>query len=97
VAGRSGANDRVVMRPIDVMLAFPWLLLASGIMAILGPGIQNVVIAVAIVDAPAFAVSGAARRWRSRSRRTSRRRGPWGNRRAARGRARYGPKRRGAR
>jgi peptide/nickel transport system permease protein len=43
------------MRVIDVLLAFPWLLLAIGIMAILGPGIQNVVIAVAIVYVPAFA------------------------------------------
>ena len=40
---------------IDILLAFPWLLLAIGIMAILGPGIQNVVIAVAIVYIPAFA------------------------------------------
>jgi peptide/nickel transport system permease protein len=50
-----GGIDQVVMRLIDVMLAFPWLLLAIGIMAILGPGIQNVVIAVAIVYIPAFA------------------------------------------
>jgi peptide/nickel transport system permease protein len=47
--------DQVVMRLIDVLLAFPWLLLAIGIMAILGPGIKNVVIAVAIVYVPAFA------------------------------------------
>ena len=43
------------MRLIDILLAFPWLLLAIGIMAILGPGIKNVVIAVAIVYVPAFA------------------------------------------
>jgi len=47
--------DQVVMRLIDILLAFPWLLLAIGIMAILGPGIKNVVIAVAIVYIPAFA------------------------------------------
>jgi peptide/nickel transport system permease protein len=47
--------DQVVMRVIDVMLAFPWLLLAIGIMAVLGPGINNVIIAVAIVYVPAFA------------------------------------------
>jgi peptide/nickel transport system permease protein len=47
--------DQVVMRLIDILLAFPWLLLAIGIMAILGPGIKNVVIAVAIVYVPAFA------------------------------------------
>jgi peptide/nickel transport system permease protein len=56
VAGYFGGGiDQVVMRLIDVLLAFPWLLLAIGIMAILGPGIQNVVIAVAIVYIPAFA------------------------------------------
>ena len=43
------------MRVIDILLAFPWLLLAIGIVAILGPGINNVVIAVAIVYIPAFA------------------------------------------
>ena len=47
--------DQVVMRLIDILLAFPWLLLAIGIMAVLGPGINNVVIAVAIVYIPAFA------------------------------------------
>ncbi len=47
--------DQVIMRLIDVLLAFPWLLLAIGIMAVLGPGINNVVIAVAIVYIPAFA------------------------------------------
>ena len=50
-----GKVDQVVMRLIDVLLAFPWLLLAIGIMAILGPGINNVIIAVAIVYVPAFA------------------------------------------
>ncbi|MFN8661285.1 MAG: nickel transporter permease [Thermomicrobiales bacterium] len=47
--------DQVIMRLIDILLAFPWLLLAIGIMAVLGPGINNVVIAVAIVYIPAFA------------------------------------------
>lgn len=56
VAGFYGRQiDQVVMRLIDVMLAFPWLLLAIGIMAVLGPGINNVIIAVAIVYIPAFA------------------------------------------
>ena len=50
-----GAIDQVVMRLIDILLAFPWLLLAIGIVAILGPGIHNVIIAVAIVYIPAFA------------------------------------------
>jgi peptide/nickel transport system permease protein len=55
-AGYYGKSvDQVVMRLIDILLAFPWLLLAIGIMAVLGPGINNVVIAVAIVYVPAFA------------------------------------------
>jgi peptide/nickel transport system permease protein len=56
IAGYYGRGiDQVVMRLIDILLAFPWLLLAIGIMAVLGPGINNVVIAVAIVYTPAFA------------------------------------------
>jgi peptide/nickel transport system permease protein len=56
LAGYYGAVlDQVTMRLIDVLLAFPWLLLAIGIMAILGPGIENVIIAVTIVYVPAFA------------------------------------------
>lgn len=55
-AGYYGKSvDQVIMRLIDILLAFPWLLLAIGIMAVLGPGINNVVIAVAIVNIPAFA------------------------------------------
>ena len=55
-AGYYGKSvDQVIMRLIDILLAFPWLLLAIGIMAVLGPGINNVVIAVAIVYVPAFA------------------------------------------
>jgi len=50
-----GAVDQVLMRLVDIVLAFPWLLLAIGIMTILGPGIDNVIIAVAIVYIPAFA------------------------------------------
>jgi peptide/nickel transport system permease protein len=56
LAGYYGRRiDQVVMRVIDILLAFPWLLLAIGIMAVLGPGINNVIIAVAIVYVPAFA------------------------------------------
>jgi peptide/nickel transport system permease protein len=56
VAGYYGrAVDQVIMGGIDVLLAFPWLLLAIGIMAVLGPGINNVIIAVSIVYVPAFA------------------------------------------
>jgi peptide/nickel transport system permease protein len=50
-----GPTDQVLMRLADILLAFPWLLLAIGIVAILGPGINNVIIAVAIIYIPAFA------------------------------------------
>ncbi len=50
-----GLTDQVTMRMVDILLACPWLLLAIGIVAILGPGINNVIIAVAIIYVPAFA------------------------------------------
>ena len=50
-----GFIDSVIMRVCDTLFAFPGTILAIGIMAILGPGIFNVVIAVAIFSAPSFA------------------------------------------
>lgn len=50
-----GWTDRIVMRISDVLFAFPGILLAIGIMAILGGGLLNVVMAVAIFSVPAFA------------------------------------------
>ncbi|WP_132745692.1 ABC transporter permease [Scopulibacillus darangshiensis] len=47
--------DKTIMRICDVFFAFPDILLAIGIIAILGPGLQNVVIAVAIFNIPSFA------------------------------------------
>ncbi|MHB1652197.1 MAG: ABC transporter permease subunit [Desulfitobacteriaceae bacterium] len=47
--------DSMIMRISDVLLAFPGILLAIGIIAILGPGLNNVVIAVAIFGIPIFA------------------------------------------
>ena len=47
--------DRVIMRICDVLLAFPGILLAIGIIAILGPGLGNVIVAVAIFSIPIFA------------------------------------------
>jgi glutathione transport system permease protein len=43
------------MRLCDVLLAFPGILLAIGIVAVLGPGIDNVTYAVAIFSVPVFA------------------------------------------
>ena len=50
-----GLWDRVIMRICDVLFAFPGILLAIGIVAILGGGMVNVIIAVAIFSIPTFA------------------------------------------
>lgn len=50
-----GWTDRIVMRISDVLFGFPGILLAIGIVAILGGGLLNVVMAVAIFSVPAFA------------------------------------------
>ena len=47
--------DRIIMRICDVLLAFPGLILAIAIVAILGSGLYNVVIAVAVFNIPKFA------------------------------------------
>jgi dipeptide transport system permease protein len=49
-----GAVDVVIMRIMDVVLAFPSLLLALVMVAILGPGLLNAMIAIAIVLQPHF-------------------------------------------
>ncbi|TFH35318.1 MAG: ABC transporter permease [Anaerolineales bacterium] len=50
-----GWLDNVIMRVMDVLLAFPALLLAIAIVAVLGPGLINALIAIAIVSIPAYA------------------------------------------
>lgn len=50
-----GPVDNWVMRVMDVLLAFPAILLAIAIMAILGPSTVNVMIAIGIVYIPVFA------------------------------------------
>jgi peptide/nickel transport system permease protein len=47
--------DDVVMRAMDVLFAFPAILLAIAIVAVLGPGVLNVMIAIGIVYTPIFA------------------------------------------
>jgi len=49
---RGGRFDNVVMRIVDLWLAFPGLLVAIAIVAILGPGLQNVMIAIGIGGIP---------------------------------------------
>jgi peptide/nickel transport system permease protein len=56
VAGYAGGIvDSVIMRAMDVMLAIPQLLLAIGIVAMLGPGLGKIMIAVGVVNIPIFA------------------------------------------
>jgi peptide/nickel transport system permease protein len=50
-----GWTDRIVMRLMDVLFAFPIMLLAIGIIAMLGPGAGPTAIAIAIVYTPIFA------------------------------------------
>ncbi len=50
-----GAVDNIIMRLMDLILAFPGVLLAIAIVATLGPGIVNTMIAIAIVRIPAMA------------------------------------------
>jgi ABC-type dipeptide/oligopeptide/nickel transport system permease subunit len=56
IAGYSGGwADNVIMRMMDVLLAFPSLLLAIAIVTVLGPGLQNALLAIGIVSIPAYA------------------------------------------
>jgi len=50
-----GWFDRIVMRVMDVFFAFPIMLLAIGVIAIIGPGIWGASLAIAIVYIPIFA------------------------------------------
>ncbi|MEX1146353.1 MAG: ABC transporter permease, partial [Acidimicrobiia bacterium] len=52
---RGGGTDNLLMRLMDALASFPPLVLALAIVAILGPGLMNAVIAIAIVVIPGFA------------------------------------------
>jgi glutathione transport system permease protein len=49
-----GWIDGVLMRLMDVLLAFPGIVLAIGVVALLGPGIDNVIYAIAVFSVPVF-------------------------------------------
>jgi peptide/nickel transport system permease protein len=56
VAGYVGGFvDSLIMRLMDIMLAIPGLLFAIGIVAMLGPGLTQIMIAVGVVNVPIFA------------------------------------------
>ncbi len=48
-------TDQVIMRGMDILLSFPYILLAIVIMALLGPGISNLMIAIGVSRLPIFA------------------------------------------
>ncbi|MDD9732732.1 dipeptide/oligopeptide/nickel ABC transporter permease/ATP-binding protein [Mameliella sp. AT18] len=50
-----GRTDNLIMRGVDMLMAFPYILLALAIVAALGPGLFNALIAVAAVNVPFFA------------------------------------------
>jgi peptide/nickel transport system permease protein len=50
-----GAVDSVIMRCMDIMLSIPGFLMAIGIVALLGPGLFNIMIAVGVTQIPIFA------------------------------------------
>ena len=55
VAGLGGGVwDQAIMRSIDTLMAFPYFLLAIAIIAALGPGLVNGMIAVAVVNIPFY-------------------------------------------
>ncbi len=50
-----GVTDMVIMRLMDVMLAFPSILLAILLVAVLGPSLENSMIAIGVVSIPVYA------------------------------------------
>ena len=50
-----GWTDNITMRLMDVLLAFPGLLLSIAIVAVLGPGLINALLAIAFVSIPVYA------------------------------------------
>ncbi|SRR5579884_321259 len=63
-----GRADALIMRLMDILLAFPYLLLAIAILAIIGPGLLTAMIAIGIVYTPSYArvVRGAVLSVRAR-------------------------------
>jgi dipeptide transport system permease protein len=49
-----GRTDTIIMRVMDIILAFPSLLLALVLVAVLGPGLLNAMIAISLVNLPHF-------------------------------------------
>ncbi len=54
-AWRGGWTDRIAMRTMDILFAYPIILLAMGVIAVLGPGVAGTAIAIGVVYTPIFA------------------------------------------
>jgi peptide/nickel transport system permease protein len=68
LAGYAGGHvDEVLMRGIDILLAFPGILLAIGLSAVLGPSLRNVLLALCIIGWTGYArlVRGEVLAWRA--------------------------------
>jgi peptide/nickel transport system permease protein len=50
-----GRTDSLLMRSVDMLMAFPYLLFAIALVAVLGPGLVNAMIAISVVNIPFFA------------------------------------------
>lgn len=50
-----GGVDSFIMRVVDIWLAIPGFLMAIGIVALLGPGLNQIMIAIGIINVPIFA------------------------------------------
>ncbi len=57
LAGYFKGLDNLLMRGIDMIMAFPYILLALSIVAVLGPGLFNALLAIAVINIPFFARS----------------------------------------
>jgi peptide/nickel transport system permease protein len=56
IAGFAGGGvDSLIMRIVDIWLAIPGFLMAIGIVALLGPGLNQIMIAIGIINVPIFA------------------------------------------
>jgi peptide/nickel transport system permease protein/dipeptide transport system permease protein len=56
IAGYFGGwPDNIIMRIMDIILAFPGILLAIVIVAYLGPGLKNAMVAIGVISIPRFA------------------------------------------
>lgn len=50
-----GWVDEVVMRLMDMLMAFPYIVLAMALVAVIGPGVTNIILVIGIVRLPQFA------------------------------------------